>query len=99
MCVVYPTLQAQTLHPLSDIAVVRPIIEQLGDEMVKRMTAAGATPGSRQVGWLLRRKASIHMHHGVCRGCAAWGLELGSAVTWQSSIVEHMLQCAGPAGL
>lgn len=78
LCV--PTLQAQTLHPLSDIGAVRHIIEQLGDELGKRMTAAGATPGSRQVGSLL---AAMHPHASsvchVCRGGAAVGREFVGA--------------------
>jgi hypothetical protein len=68
MCVVDPTLQAQTLHPLSDTAAVRRIVEQLGDELSRRMTAAGAMPGSRQVGWLLAVRPSTISRTCTCRG-------------------------------
>jgi hypothetical protein len=47
---VHNHLQVQSLHPMSDLAAVRRIIDQLGQELSKRMAAAGAAPGSRQVG-------------------------------------------------
>jgi hypothetical protein len=50
-CYCYSLLtQAQALHPLSDVSVVRRAAKELGDELARRMQAAAAAPGSRQVG-------------------------------------------------
>ena len=44
-----PLLQAQSLHPLSDMSAVRDIVVRLGDDLGSRMQQAGARPGSREV--------------------------------------------------
>lgn len=42
-------LQAQALHPLSDVGVVKRLVAQLGQELARRMQQAHVLPGSRQV--------------------------------------------------
>jgi hypothetical protein len=42
-------VQAQALHPLSDVGAVRRLVGQLGTELTRRMEQAQALPGSRQV--------------------------------------------------
>jgi len=51
-CTVPPSLlvlQAQALHPLADMSAVRCIIQQLGDELIRRLDSAGAASDSMQV--------------------------------------------------
>jgi hypothetical protein len=42
-------LQAQALHPLSDVSALRRLVRQLGQELARRMDQAQVLPGSRQV--------------------------------------------------
>ncbi|KAF6258348.1 Transglutaminase-like superfamily-domain-containing protein [Scenedesmus sp. NREL 46B-D3] len=48
-------LLAQALHPLSDVAAVRRLVRQLGQELTRRMQQAQALPGSRQAVELLNK--------------------------------------------
>lgn len=53
--------QAQSFHPLTDMAAVRGIVAQLGDELAKRMQQAGAQPGSREASSLVCWPGTTHL--------------------------------------